>query len=150
MEYHFVKEQARYYWTSYPFLDFPKKSIMVCLVLIFVAYLLWEIAVVAWEQPFYYLLGIIVLMISLTPYFVPTSYFFFDTGFIVQYPIIRVEKLYSDYLCFYLDHSGIMLSTFTKPRRMDSFRGQSIRFSKTAAEKEMIINFLQAKIGKKY
>jgi hypothetical protein len=43
-----------------------------------------------------------------------------------------------------------MLSTFKMPRRLDPFRGQSLRFSKTKAEKEQLLEILRNKIGKKY
>jgi hypothetical protein len=84
------------------------------------------------------------------PYFVPTTYYFFDEGFLVQYPIFKIQKKYKEYPCFYSDYNGIMLSTFTRPRRLDTFRGQSIRFSKNKAERDEIITFLKEKIGKQY
>jgi len=143
-------EKALHHWTSFPFVDRPKHSVFVCLTVVLMAYILWELAVVTWEQPLFYILGIMILFIGLAPYFVPTRYYFFEEGLLVQYPILKVEKLYKDFGCFYVDKSGIMLSTFKLPRRLDAFRGQSIRFSKTREEREAIIEFLKAKVGKRY
>ena len=145
----FDKAKALYYWTSFPVIDQPKKSILVGLVVIITAYILWQLAIVEWDQPLYYVLGILILFISLAPYFVPTSYYFFEEGFLVQYPYVKIEKLYSEYGCFYADKMGFMLSTFKTPRRMDAFRGQSIRFSKTKGEKEEIMRFLEGKLTRK-
>ena len=145
----FDKNKALYNWTSFPVIDQPKKSILVGLIIIITAYILWQLAIVEWEQPLYYVLGILILFISLAPYFVPTSYYFYENGFLVQYPFVKIEKLYTDYGCFYADKMGFMLSTYIQPRRMDAFRGQSIRFSKTKNEKEEILQFLGTKITQK-
>jgi len=141
------KETALYHWTSFPFVDTPWKSVMLCAVIGLVAYILWQLTVVKWEQPLYYVLGILMLMIGIMPYFIPTSYYFFEDGLLVQYPLIKVVKKYSDFGCFYADKLGIMLSTYKMPRRMDTFRGQSIRFSKTASERAEILEFLRGKIS---
>jgi hypothetical protein len=143
----FDKTQALYHWTSFPFIDRPKHSVFVCLVLLFVAYCLWQIFMVREDpMPLYYILGVLMMFIALFPYFVPTSYYFFETGFLVQYPFVQVERLYTDYGCFYADKMGIMLSTYKMPRRMDTFRGQSIRFSKNGEEREAILAFLEGKM----
>ena len=143
-------DEPLYSWTSFPLIDRPTKSILLFLIIIFVTYYLYQQAIVRWEQPLFYVLGILIFFGSLTPYFVPTSYFFYEDRVIVKYPIIKIEKAYKEYGCFYVDKMGIMLSTFKQPRRLDAFRGQSIRFSKTASEKDDIIKFLQEKIGKQY
>ena len=143
-------ETPLYAWTSFPFADRPLRSVMVCFVIALVAYILWQLAVVTWEQPLFYVLGLFILLGGLLPYFVPTSYYFYEEGFKVQYPIFKIEKPYKEYGCFYVDKMGIMLSTFKIPRRLDSFRGQSIRFSKTESERDDIIEFLKLKVGKQY
>lgn len=149
-ELNFDKSKAVLEWSSFPFMDRPKHSFLLCLMILLITYILWELAVVKWDQPLYYVLGLLIFFIGIVPYFIPTRYYFFDEGFMVQYPLVKVEKLYSEYLCFYSDKLGIMLSTFKRPRRLDAFRGQSVRFSKTAKEKEEIIKLLKEKVGKQY
>jgi hypothetical protein len=139
-----------YHWASFPFVDKPKHTIVLCLIIFIITYLLWELTVNKWQQPLYYFLGIFMLFIGIVPYFVPTRYYFFEDGIVILYPIAKIEKLYSSFGCFYIDKHGIMLSSFKQPRRLDSFRGQSIRFSKTADERESIIMFLKEKVGKQY
>lgn len=135
-------------WYSFPLKDYPKKSLFLLLFLFFVGAILWNIAVVKWDQPLYYILGVIILFIGVAPYFVMTKYEFYEEKFIVRYPFVKVEKQYTDFGSFYTDKNGIMLSTFKQVSRLDSFRGQSIRFSKSRAEKEQIIEFLSQKLIK--
>jgi len=143
----FDDQTPLFQWTSFPFMDTPYKSVMLCAIIALIAYILWQLTIVKWEQPLYYVLGILMLMIGIIPYFIPTSYFFYEEGFLVQYPLVKVQKKYTDFGCFYADKLGIMLSTYKMPRRMDTFRGQSIRFSKTASERTEILEFLRGKIG---
>jgi hypothetical protein len=149
-KFEYVLEDAIYRWTSFPLLDKPKHSVALCLIIIIVTYILWELAIGIWQQPLYYMLGVFMLFIGIVPYFVPTRYYFFESGLVVIYPIAKVEKLYTDYGCFYADKNGIMLSTFKRPRRLDAFRGQSIRYSKTREEREGIIEFLKEKGVKRF
>jgi hypothetical protein len=103
-----------------------------------------------YPQPLLFLLGMIILFAGIMPYLVPTQYYFYENDLKVQYLFIKVEKKYTDFGCFYTDKMGVMLCTFKMPRRLDRFRGQSIRFSKSQTEREEIIAFLKEKIGKQY
>jgi len=144
----FKTEDALHSWTSFPLIDYPLKTLMLCVVIAIVAYILWQLAIVKWGQPLYYVLGILMLMIGIMPYFIPTTYYLFHIGFMVQYPLVQVRKKYTEYGCFYADKLGVMLSTYTTPRRMDTFRGQSLRFSKSATERPAVLALLNEKIGK--
>ena len=134
-------------WTSHPFVDFPRNSFFLVIFLAGFAYVLWRITVVSWEMPLYYYIGIVFLLGSMTTYFIPTRYEFYEFKFLIFYAGIKVEKRYSDFKCYYTDKKGVMLGTFMRPRRLDSFRGQSLRFSKTQNEKEPLLNLLETKIG---
>ena len=137
-------------WISYPFKDTPLTSVLLIIFYLIISLGLWEIAVIKWEMPLFFYLGILVFTLSLLPYFIPTKYEFFDDKIIITYLFIKVEKNYSDFGCYYADKKGVMLSTFTKPRRLDNFRGQSIRFSKKQMEKEELFKLLDKKVGKRY
>lgn len=137
-------------WQSWPFMERPRTSFLLVLFLILLGILLWQIAVVQWATPFFYYLGMILVLANLLPYFIPTTYDLYEYDIVIKYLFIRVTRRYKDFGCFYLDKRGVMLSTFKTPRRLDSFRGQSLRFSKTQAEKEALIEILTRKIGKQY
>jgi len=137
-------------WHSHPFLERPLTSTLLIGFLIVLNLILWQTAVVRWHMPFYYYLGMTLVVANLLPYFVVTRYQFFDDYFRVFYWIIKVQRKYADFGCFYSDKHGITLSTFKMPRRLDPFRGQSLRFSKTRAELPALIELLKEKVGKQY
>jgi len=136
-------------WTSHPFREFPITSILLLVIFGILGYGLWQLAVVTWEMPIFYYLGLAFLFMSLLPYFIPTSYACYDYKIVIHYWLFKVEKEYKDFGCYYIDKKGIMLSTFKLPRRLDSFRGQSLRFSRSRDEKEALLALLDRKIGTK-
>lgn len=136
-------------WTSHPFRDYPINSVLVLFVFAVMGYGLWQLAVITWDMPIFYYLGLAFFFISLLPYFIPTSYACYEYKIVIHYWLFKVEKRYEDFGCYYIDKKGVMLSTFKMPRRLDSFRGQSLRFSKTRAEKVALMELLDRKIGKK-
>ena len=143
-------EKPKLSWTSHPFIDFPLTSIFLVIILIVLAVILWKVAVVIWDMPLFYYLGFAIFVFSMITYFIPTRYDFYEMKIVIYYAMIKIERNYSDFKCFYSDKKGIMLGTFMKPRKLDSFRGQSIRFSKHQTEKENLIQLLEKKIGNQY
>ena len=143
-------EKPKLSWTSHPFVDFPLTSIFLVIILIVLAVILWKVAVVIWDMPLFYYLGFAIFVFSMITYFIPTRYDFYEMKIVIYYAMIKIERNYSDFKCFYSDKKGIMLGTFMKPRKLDSFRGQSIRFSKLQTEKEDLIKLLEKKIGNQY
>jgi len=144
------QEKIKLQWTSHPFIDYPRNSIILVIFIIILAVSLWKIAVVFWEMPLFYYIGVIFILVSLITYFIPTTYILNEDKITIQYWLIKIEKKYSDFGCYYQDKKGIMLSTFKKPRRLDPFRGTSLRFSKTKSEKPELLKLLEKKIGNKY
>ena len=145
-----LNEKPKLSWTSHPFIDFPITSLVLIIIIIVIAIVLWKVAVVTWDMPLFYYLGFVIFVFSMITYFIPTRYEFYEMKIVIYYAMIKVERRYTDFKCFYADKKGIMLGTFRKPRKLDSFRGQSIRFSKHQTEKEDLIKLLEQKIGNKY
>ena len=145
-----MSPEALLSWRSWPFAERPKASVLLLAFLIFLAYFLWQVAVVQWQQPWFYFLGMLLVLGNLLPYFIPTTYELFEYEIVIHYLLIRITRKYTDFGCFYSDKRGIMLSTFKLPRRLDAFRGQSLRFSKDQSEKEKLIEILTRKVGKQY
>lgn len=109
--------------------------------------ILWAITVNEWKSPIFYYGGMVLVIANLLPYFIPTYYTLYESKIEIRYLILKINRFYSDFGCFYLDKRGIMLSTFKIPRRLDVFRGQSLRFSKDQSERQEVIKILQEKIG---
>jgi hypothetical protein len=142
--------EAKLHWTSFPLVERPIVSFLLILFLLVLSYLLWNIAVVSWQAPIFYFGGMLLVLGSLLPYFIPTQYYMHEDKIIIKYLFLKVERKYSEFHCFYLDKKGVMLSTFNIPRRLDAFRGQSLRFSLHQQEKEELIQILKNKVGKQY
>ena len=137
-------------WRSWPFVERPVTSILLIAFLAFLAWFLWNKAVESWEQPWFYFLGMLLVLGNLLPYFIPTTYYLYEYEIVVYYLFLKISRRYTDFGCFYSDKRGIMLSTFKLPRRLDPFRGLSLRFSKSQEEKEKLIEILGRKVGKQY
>ncbi len=137
-------------WRSWPFVERPTHSIFLVSFLFLLSILLFKITVISWSMPVYYILGMLLVIGNLLPYFVQTEYEMYDTEIVVYYAFIKITRPYSQFGCFYKDKYGVMLSTFKLPRRLDPFRGQSLRFSKSRAEQTALMELLRDKIGKEY
>ncbi len=137
-------------WRSWPFMERPLSSLLLIAFLCALALFLYWVTVENWHQPLYYILGMALVLANLLPYFILTEYELYEERFTVKYLFFRVSRPYSDFGCFYQDKRGIMLSTFKLPRRLDAFRGQSLRFSVRGEEREQLNLILSQKIGKKY
>lgn len=138
-------------WISHPFMDRPRTSTLLVLFLIVFSYLLRTFIIGFFRlTDFWFVISMFLLMLSLAPYFIPTKYQFYHDKVIVYYWFYKVERPLSDFGCFYADKLGVMLSTFKRPRRLDAFRGMSVRFSKDQEERETFLKFLDDKIGNRY
>jgi len=133
-------------WVSFPLIEFPIYSIFVSAFFILAAIFVFTIT----HNLFWVLLSLFFLFSSLFSYFVPTYYEFYEDYVFIKVLVFKRERKYSEFKCFYADKKGVMLSTFGKPRGLDRFRGQSIRFTKKQKEREEVLNFLDEKIGNRY
>lgn len=137
-------------WKSWPFAERPLSSALLLLFLAFLTVFLYKLAVLDWQMPIFYFLGLALVYGNLLPYFIITEYFLYEDEIRVRYIFFKIRRPWSDFGCFYKDKRGVMLSTFKMPRRLDPFRGQSLRFSKTQTEVPELLKILHSKIGKQY
>ncbi len=145
-----MSREPLYKWKSWPFVERPLTSLVLVLFLCLLAVIVYRIAVIGWQQPIYYIVGMLLVLANLVPYFIQTEYELYEDKYLARYLFMKISRPYSDFGCFYLDKRGIMLSTFKMPRRLDAFRGQSLRFSKNQEEKEAILAFLKTRIDRHY
>jgi hypothetical protein len=135
-----------YAWISFPFVEFPLSGALVLAFFVLAAVFVYTITL----NFFWVLLSMIFLFSSLFSFFVPTYYEFYEDHLFVKVLVFKRERKYNEFKCFYADKKGVMLSTFNRPRGLDRFRGQSVRFTKAQDEKEQIMEFLNEKIGNKF
>lgn len=137
-------------WSSFPLVERPVVSVILIAFIIMLGIILWNITVIHWEMPLFYYLGMFLVILNLSPYFIRTKYILFDDRIQIHYGFIKIIRKYEDFSCFYCDKRGVLLGTFRRPSRLDRFRGQSLRFSVLKSEKEALVRILSDKIGKQY
>ncbi|MBI9032020.1 hypothetical protein JEZ13_08495 [bacterium] len=145
------KDVVHFEWTSFPFKDRPQTSALLTVFLIFFSFLLRYFVEHAFLlSTMWFWIFMTLIFLSISSYFIPSKYTFYNNRLVAKYLFFKVERPYKDFGCFYSDKLGVMLSTFKTPRRLDPFRGMSVRYSKTQLEKEELLKFLEQKIGKRF
>jgi hypothetical protein len=110
-------------WTSIPFRIGGKRTIVACVVPLAV----WVIILLFWGL-WWFLISLILIGGSILPYFLPTNYELSENGISVRSVFTRQKKSWSQFRSFSVDNHGVFLSPFTKPSRLENFRGLYIRF----------------------
>jgi hypothetical protein len=134
-------------WWSLPIRDYKGTFIALTIFFAIFSYGLWQLCTVTWKMPTLFYLGMLVIFLDLLPAYIPTRYRVFEDRVEVTYFVISASRYFKDFHCWYADKRGVMLGTFRRPGRLDRFRGQSIRFSKSQEEKTVLFEVLRAKIG---
>lgn len=88
-------------------------------------------------------LGVLILFGSLSGFYFPTRYYFYDDHLIVKTTTQALRKEWSQYRSYYPDKNGVLLSPFTHPTRLENFRGLYIKF---AGNRDKVMNIVKAKI----
>lgn len=116
-------------WSSLPFRIGGKKNIIAIAVPVAV----WVIVLVFWGL-WWFVISLILVGGSILPYFLPTKYVLSEKGISVRSIFTRQNKNWGDYKSFSVDTHGIFLSPFSKPSRLENFRGIYLRFHKNRDE----------------
>lgn len=136
---------------SYPLVERPWTSLILVLFILFLSYGLWFWVVIPYQIPAgYYIFGFILFFAEMLPYFTPAMYEIYEDRVVAKFVIGKMERNFADVKCFYRDKRGVMLSPYRSPRRMDTFRGLSLRFSVKGDEKQALLPLLRTKIEKEF
>ncbi len=92
---------------------------------------------------FFFCLGVLLLGLSLLPFFLRTKYEFNEDGIAVKKPYSKIRKQWSHFRSFYPDKNGVLLSPFTNPSRLENFRGVYILLGQNRGE---ILDFIERKV----
>ena len=123
-------------WRSYPFTEKLGQGIVVLVFIIVVIVGIWF-----WTYEWLMVgLSTLILFGSLTSYFLPAKYKLSSEGAKVRRMGRTIKRRWDEFRSFYADKRGLMLSTFDKPNRLDSFRGFNIHFS---GNREQIIAYVE-------
>lgn len=92
---------------------------------------------------FFVCLAAVLLLLSLLPFFLRTRYELNENGIMVRKPYSKFKKEWSQFRSFYPDKSGVLLSPFARPSRLENFRGVYILFGERRNE---ILDFIRRKV----
>ena len=133
-------EAPQYVWVVHPLLDSPRKSIFLVLFLVFLVIdiqFLFDSLGVTFLSTFF-------LFGSLRQYFFPFRYEVYDDQITVSSFFFKQNRLWNEFRSYYIDQHGILLSPFSKPSRLESFRGIYVRFG---LDKSVVQDLVQSKVG---
>jgi hypothetical protein len=125
-------------WTSLPFRIGGKRNIIAIAVPVAV----WIVVLVFWGL-WWFIVSLILIGGSILPYFLPTTYVLSKKGISVRSPFTRQNKKWGDYKSFSVDKHGVFLSPFSKPSRLENFRGIYLRFHRNRDE---VVSFVKEKL----
>lgn len=127
-------------WKIYPLKENKGKSVALVLFLVLVILLVQ----VHFGQLGFTLLATVLLGGSLLRYFLPTEYRLNAEGIEISFMGRTNFRKWTEFGCFYVCKNGVQLSTFSKPDRLDSFRGHFILLGN---EKDRVISFIKGKLN---
>ncbi|MHC4562507.1 MAG: hypothetical protein ACYS8X_07005 [Planctomycetota bacterium] len=133
-------DRQRLTWRSHPLVDYFPRS------LVFVGMLIGACALVgiAFEGIGYGLLAAVVLAGATAKYILPTTFELDDEGVTVRFFGRSQKRRWTEFRRTAHGPSGMLLSPFASPSRLDSFRGVQIRFTNNADE---VVSFVEHKMA---
>lgn len=126
-------------WKVHPLVDQGAKAVL--LVLIVVAVLV----LVRMTEPelMWTVLSGVVLIVSLARYFFPTTYILDERGITIRFLGIEQHRPWTQFRSHYVGRTGVLLSPFGKPHRLESFRGHYMLFGDN---REEVVEFVRTHI----
>ena len=126
-------------WNVHPLRENWTRSTLLFLFLIFLfSGIYW-----LFQSVFVTLLSAIFVTGSLYRYFFPFRYELYEHQLVVTAPFYRLTKSWDTFRSFYVDNNGVLLSPFTKPSRLENFRGVYVRLG---ANRSDVLDFIKDKI----
>lgn len=126
-------------WSSHPV---KKKASVSVLVVVFLL-VVWWVVYVSTSSVFLTGLSVVIMLVSLSSFFLPTHYELDQRKVRIQYLLTRREREWGAFRSFYVDKNGVLLSPFPKPSRLENFRGVYVRFNRN---KDQVVDFVKSKI----
>lgn len=117
-------------WVAHPAAVRRKAAILTLL-------LFWIILLVVYYLSHSVLMVLVAVLIfsgALSTFFFPTRYEINKEKVRIKYLVNSVEKELSMFRSFYPDKNGVLLSPFTRPSRLENFRGIYLRYHQNKTE----------------
>ena len=129
-------------WTCHPMRRRPWVTIAVTLFIIVMGLVVYF----ATFSNAFTVLTLVILYASLAKFYFPTRYRMSERGIQVKTMTQTLVKNWSMYRSFYPDKNGVLLSPFTRPTRLENFRGLYVMYDKNRDE---VVEFVRRYVGKK-
>jgi len=126
-------------WTIHPVKKNWKVSIAVILFLLSLCVAIY----ISFNSLAFLFLSIVILFVSLMPFFFPTTYSINEDCVVIKSVYRRLSRNWNTFKSFYPDKNGVLLSPFVSPSRLENFRGVYIRFGNNKPE---ILDFVAKKL----
>ena len=128
-------------WKAHPLIDESRpRSTLLCALIAGCSIA----AALSFEGLAYGLIALVVLILSLSRYLLPTRYSLDEKGVEITHLGRRQERPWTQFRRLDIHEDGIFLSPFTRTSRLDSFRGYFLRFG---PEKNSIIDFARTHVA---
>jgi len=85
-------------------------------------------------------LGVLIAVLTLHSYFLPTKYTVDEISITVTYMFQKKSYDWKYFKTYYMDDKGILLSPFASPSRLENFRGLYVRYGNRKEEIKEIIS----------
>lgn len=97
-----------------------------------------------YPEPIWTALAALLLLGSLARYFFPTTYRLNAQGIEITFLGLQKKRAWNDIRSYYISSTGVFLSPFPKPHRLESFRGLYLLFG---SRREEVIDFVRAHVA---
>ena len=128
-------------WCVHPFVENWKRTIFLLLFLSSILVILY----IGFQSIVIVIFSALLLIGPLYKYFLPFHYHCTHEGLVVKACCYNLERPWASFRSNHIDKNGILLSPFSKPNRLENFRGIYIRFGKHPPEE--IVNFIQHQLN---
>lgn len=130
-------------WTSHPLRDEPMpKSVFLILIILSSSFIIgWS-----FQSYTFALVSCVLLSTAMSRYFLPTRYTLDENGFVITHLGFKKTYAWSQFHRADPHPDGIFLSPFTKPHRLDTFRGQ---FLKAGTQTPEVFHVIQQRLKNK-
>jgi hypothetical protein len=130
-------------WVSWPLRDeTPRRTILLFAVIGL------TVALSAMMSLFAGLLAALLLFVLLGPYFLPTRYEVSERGVEKRFPMFNRSRSWDVYKRYAVLKDGVFLGTFVAPSRLDSFRGDFLRFN-GQTDRERVLSLVRQRVPRK-
>lgn len=136
--------ESQFSWTAHPAFERPRHAVAASVVILAIAVAIWlSFESLAWGG-----LALIVLLLALNRFFLPSRFTITSEGITATYPLLRKRAQWRYLRRFVCDDHGGYLSTRSQPSRMDAYRGMHLLFGRDATQRDAIIKRIRGHMAR--